>query len=383
MKNIYLLGACGSIGIQTLDVIRQNSDKYKVIGMSVGRDISLANKLINEFNPQIVCVREEKHSTLIENKNCKIVYGDDGLISIATYNQNDNAILVNALVGSVGLKPTVESIKIKRDVALANKETLVMAGDLINKLLEEYKVKLYPIDSEHSAIWQCLNGENVEDVKRIIITASGGSFRDKSLNDLKSVTLKDALKHPNWSMGKKITIDSATMMNKGFEVIEAHHLFKIPYEKIDTIMHKESIIHSLVEYNDLSVKAILGTPDMRIPIMYAISYPYHLKYDVPGLDLLKSNSLNFRELSHERFKCLAYAYEAGKKGGLYPVALNAANEAAVNLFLQEKISFLKIEEIIRAYLDKDYSNNNPTIEEIIQLDKNIQTEILNNYGGLR
>lgn len=380
MKYVYLLGACGSIGTQTLDVIRKYPNELKVVGISVGHDSSLAKQIIDEFKPEIVSFRTKEQ--MEELSSCEYIcsYGDEGLIKVASYHKYDNELLVNALVGYAGLKPTVEAIKSYKDIALANKETLVMAGDQIKALLNERGLKLYPIDSEHSAIWQCLQGEDKREVKSIIITASGGSFRDKTREEIVNATKEDALKHPNWNMGAKITIDSASMMNKGFEVIEAHHLFDMPYDKIKTIMHRESIIHSMVEYNDLGIKAHLATPDMRGPILYALLYPHHLDYDGETLDLLKASTLHFEELSMKRFPCLAYAYEAGIKGGLYPTVLNAANEAAVKLFLNDKIKFLQIEEIIRTYLDKDYPNMNPTIDEILSLNEEIQRKILSDFG---
>lgn len=381
MKYIYLLGACGSIGTQTLDIIKKNKNEFKVVGISVGRDLKLAKKIIDEFTPEIVCFREKSHLDLFGDYEGIKYYGEEGLLKLASYNKYPNELLVNALVGAAGLAPTVEAIKQKKDIALANKETLVMAGTLVNQLLKKYNVKLYPIDSEHSAIWQCLQGEDINQVKSLIITASGGSFRDKKRDELVNVTVNDALNHPNWSMGAKITIDSATMMNKGFEVIEAYHLFNIPVEKIKTIMHRESIIHSMVEYNDLSIKAQLGTPDMRIPIQYALLYPNHKEYEGKSLDLLSVGTLHFEPLSVERFKCLGYAYDALKKGGLYPTVLNAANEAAVNLFLNGKIKFLQIEDIIETELGRIYTNDDPTIDEILDLNKEIQERIIKEYNG--
>ncbi len=380
MKYIYLLGACGSIGTQTLDVIREYPDQFKIIGLSVGRDFELSESIIAEFKPEIVAYRTKENMEKSAFDGIKCI-GDSGLIEVARYHRYDNELLVNALVGSVGLKPTEVAIKAKKNIALANKETLVMAGDQINALIDEYQVKLYPIDSEHSAIWQCLQGENIEEVKSVIITASGGSFRDKKREELVGVTKDEALCHPNWSMGAKITIDSASMMNKGFEVIEAHHLFKLPYEKIKTILHRESIIHSMVEYNDFGVKALLSTPDMRAPIIYALTYPHHIKFKGNSLDLIKLGTLHFEPLSIERFKCLGYAYAAGKKGGLYPAVLNAANEAAVCLFLNDKIEFLDIEKIIERELNKNYDEKNPSIDEILELNQEIIQRLLKEYGG--
>ncbi|MDE7213610.1 MAG: 1-deoxy-D-xylulose-5-phosphate reductoisomerase, partial [Anaeroplasmataceae bacterium] len=344
MKYLYILGACGSIGTQTLDVVRQHKEEYRVMGMSVGSNLELAKKLIEEFKPEIVCFRKQEHIFSISYKPI-VVYGDEGLLAISRYRGYENEWLVNALVGVAGLLPTVTAIKARKSIALANKETLVVAGDIINELIKEYKVDLVPIDSEHSAILQCLRGEEKKDIAKLLITASGGSFRNKTREELEDVTVEDALKHPNWSMGPKITIDSATMMNKGFEVIEAHYLFGIAYDQIEAVYHPESIVHSLVEFKDGSIKAQLGVSDMRIPIAYALAYPTHLKGETERLNL-KGCLLHFDELSLDRYPCLVYAYKAAKKGGLYLAVLNAANEAAVYLFLNKKISFLEIEHII-------------------------------------
>lgn len=380
MKHVYLLGSCGSIGCQSIDILLKHKDEFKIVAISVGRNLDKAREIIELTNPEIICFRNELDVDKFIDINAIKVFGDEGLNYIASYSKYENEMLINALVGSAGLLPTVLAIKAKKDIALANKETLVMAGDIMNKLIDEYKVNLYPIDSEHSAIWQCIQGENKKEIKNLIITASGGSFRNKSRDELLNVTKEDALKHPNWSMGAKITIDSASMMNKGFEVIEAHHLFHIDYDSIKTILHKESIIHSMVEFNDGLIKAQLGTPDMRGPISYALLYPRHEDFKGESLDLIKAASLHFEELSQERFPCLAYAYEAGKKGKVYPTVLNAANEAAVNLFLNDKIKFLDIEKIIRRELDKEY-NVEFSIENVLKLDKEIQQRIKKEFGG--
>lgn len=380
MKKIILLGANGSIGTQTLDVIKDK--EFKVVGMSVGHDLELAKKNIAEFNPEIVCTRTFNDMLELQKEfNMKIVYGDEGLIEVATYMPNEEILLVVALVGSIGLAPTVKAIEIGRNIALANKETLVMAGDIVMDLAKKHHVTIFPIDSEHSAIYQSLVGENKEDIKRLIITASGGSFRDLSREELLNVTLSDALKHPNWQMGAKITIDSSTMMNKGFEVIEAHHLFDIPYEKIDTILHPESIIHSMVEFKDSSIKAQMGVSDMRIPILYALTYPNRVVYD-NNLSLINRN-LTFKELSFERFPCLKMAYEAGMKGNIYPTVLNASNEAAVNLFQQGKISYLAIEKIIAEALANTKEVEELSLDIILKVNKEVQEEILIKYGGER
>ena len=350
--------------------------------MSVGSNLELAKKLIEEFKPEIVCFRKQEHIFSIAYKPI-VVYGDEGLLAISRYRGYRHEWLVNALVGVAGLLPTVTAIKARKSIALANKETLVVAGDIINELLKKYKVELVPIDSEHSAILQCLRGEEHKDIDRLLITASGGSFRNKTREELENVTVEDALRHPNWSMGPKITIDSATMMNKGFEVIEAHYLFDMDYDHIEAVYHPESIVHSLVEFKDGSIKAQLGVSDMRIPIAYALAYPTHLKGEVEKLDL-KGCSLHFGELSKDRYPCLGYAYEAAKKGGLYLAVLNASNEAAVYLFLNKKISFLEIEHIIEKEIyssiyERSYT---PSLEERITVGKEVYLKILREYGEI-
>ena len=382
MKNLYILGSCGSIGTQTLDIVRKNPNEFRVIGMSLGSNLELARSLVEEFKPEIICFRKEEHKLELSYSPI-VTYGDNGLLEIARYSKYSNEWLVNALVGISGLMPTVEAIKNHKDIALANKETLVVAGDIINKLIKEYNVSLLPIDSEHSAILQCIIGEKHQDIDRLIITASGGSFRDLSKAELEHVSVSDALKHPNWSMGPKITIDSATMMNKGFEVIEAHYLFNIDYNKIDTVLHRGSIVHSMVMFNDGSIKAQLGISDMRIPISYALFYPRHERIDLPKLNLLNLN-LSFEELSKLRYPCLDYAYRALDKGGLYLAVLNASNEAAVYLFLNGKISFLEIEHIIEREITNDIYDRSyiPSLEERVEISKVVYQKILRKYGGL-
>ncbi len=379
MKHLYIVGACGSIGTQTLDIVRNNGNEFKVIGLSVGSNLELAKNIIEEFKPEIVCFRKKEHIFSL-SYHPKIVYGDEGLLEISRYKKYANEVFVNALVGISGLLPTVEAIKSKKTICLANKETLVVAGDIIKSLIQENNVDLIPIDSEHSAILQCLTGEKKQEVKRLIITASGGSFRDKTREELTDVTKRDALKHPNWNMGAKITIDSATMMNKGFEVIEAHYLFDIPYDKIDTILHPQSIIHSMVEFQDGTIKAELGTADMHTPISYALRYPCHSNLESKSLDLFNL-SLDFKELSFERFPCLSYAYLAAQKGGIYLAVLNAANEAAVYLFLNDKIKFLEIENIIYTELCKNaYEEVEYNLENVLHISKDIIAKILLRYG---
>lgn len=378
MRYLYLAGACGSIGTQTLDIVRKNPSEFKIIGMSVGRNKELAIKLIEEFQPEIVCFRENYVYEL--SYNPIVVSGDEGLLKLASYSKYDDEVFVNALVGMSGLMPTIEAIKAHKTIALANKETLVAGGDIVKEYVRKYGVSLVPIDSEHSAILQCLSGEEHKEIKRLIITASGGSFRNKSRDELEGVTKEAALKHPNWSMGAKITIDSATMMNKGFEVIEAHHLFDVPYEKIDTILHPQSIVHSMVEYKDGTIKAELGSADMHTPISYALRYPHHEVSESENLNLIGLN-LEFMELSQKRFPCLGYAYYAAKRGGVYPAVLNASNEAAVKLFLNDKIEFLDIERIIEKEITDDkYEKIDYTLENVVSLSLSLIKEILSRYG---
>lgn len=378
MKYLYIVGACGSIGTQTLDIVRNSPEEFQVIGMSVGSNLSLAQRLIEEFKPKIVCLRKPQHITL--SYQPEIVYGDEGLLRVAGYHLYEKEVFVNALVGVAGLMPTVTAIQAGKEICLANKETLVVAGDIVKAMAKAYHVPLIPIDSEHSAILQCLSGEKKSEVKRLIITASGGAFRNKTREELKQVKKGEALRHPNWSMGAKITIDSATMMNKGFEVIEAHHLFDMPYPQIDTVLHPQSIVHSMVEFWDGTIKAELGTADMHTPISYALRYPSHQAMETKPLPLIGLN-LEFRELSADRFPCLGYAYEAASKGGVYPAVLNAANEAAVSLFLKDYIDFLEIENIIFDEIhNKEYEDIEYTLENVVSLSKAVIRKILLRYG---
>ncbi|PKR87090.1 1-deoxy-D-xylulose-5-phosphate reductoisomerase [Heyndrickxia camelliae] len=370
MKNISLLGATGSIGTQTLDVIRTHPDKFRLVALSVGKNIELARKIISEFNPELVSVQSKEDYDQLKlelGAATKISYGEDGLVEVAVYEKSD--ILVNAVLGSVGLFPTLQAIKAHKVIAIANKETLVTAGHLVMEEAKRQQVLLLPVDSEHSAIFQCLQGEHDKDIERLIITASGGSFRDKKREELVGVTVKDALSHPNWSMGAKITIDSATMMNKGLEVIEAHWLFNLPFEKIDVLQHRESIIHSMVEFQDGSVKAQLGTPDMRVPIQYALSYPNRITLtSSERLDLAKIGMLHFEPMDLDRFYALKLSYEAGKIGGTMPTVLNAANEVAVGAFLNERISFLQIDQLVEKALEKHNVIKHPDLDTIRSVD---------------
>ncbi len=380
--NLYILGVTGNIGMQTLDIVRQSKDKYNVVSISGNSNFEKMKDIIKEFTPKYVSMGKREDIDKLKKLFPFVEYGhgNSGLVEAATYGTLGNDLVVNAVVGSVGLKPTIEAIKKGRNIALANKETLVIGGEIINKLLIKHNVMIIPVDSEHSAIMQCLKGEESKTVKSIIITASGGSFRDKTRKELKNVTVHDALNHPNWSMGAKITIDSATMMNKGLEVIEAHHLFNVEYDQIKTVMHRESVIHSLVEFNDTSVIAHLGNPDMRVPINYALSYPSRAPYTGERLDLIKLGSLHFEELSYIQYPLLKIAIEAGKSKGLNPTTLNAANEAAVSLFLNGKITFLQIEEIIVECLDTFKNELNITLEKILDRDLKVKDYIYRKYS---
>ncbi len=375
MKRISLLGATGSIGTQTLEVVRENPELFRIVAFSSGKNIELTKQIIKEFSPALVSVKEKSDYDALKSEFPHIAFsfGDDGLVEVAVHPDAD--IVLNAVIGSVGLYPTLKAISKKKDIAIANKETLVTAGHIVMEAAKRNGVRILPVDSEHSAIFQALQGEKEKNIERLIITASGGSFRDYTREQLKDVTVDQALNHPNWSMGAKITIDSATMMNKGLEVIEAHWLFDMPYDQISVLMHKESIIHSMIEFHDGSIMGQLGTPDMRVPIGYALMYPDRLKNaSKERLDLAKIASLHFREMSFERFPCLKYAYDAGRTGGTLPTVLNAANEVAVDLFLKKKITFLEIENLIYTAMEKHDVLKHPDLETIQQVDQ--QTRLL-------
>ncbi|GAB2563270.1 1-deoxy-D-xylulose-5-phosphate reductoisomerase [Gracilibacillus alcaliphilus] len=380
MKNITLLGATGSIGMQTLDVLREHKHEFRLYSFAFGKNIEQAARIIREFSPEIVVTQDlpikQQLTPYIDSS--KVLIGTEGLEQVCADPNTD--IVVNAVMGSVGLTATLTAIEHQKRIAIANKETLVTAGHLVMEAAKKHNVQLLPVDSEHSAIFQSLNGESHRDIDKLILTASGGSFRDKTREQLQGVSVSDALNHPNWSMGAKITIDSATMMNKGLEVIEAHWLFQIPYEQIEVLQHKESIIHSMVEYTDKSILAQLGTPDMRVPIQYALSYPNRLPLaSSKSLNLAEISTLHFSEMDQERFPCLAYAYQAGKQGGSLPTVLNAANEAAVDLFLQEKITFLEIEEIIEQAMGAHQVIVNPGLETIQAIDQETRVQIYDKY----
>ncbi|AST92026.1 MULTISPECIES: 1-deoxy-D-xylulose-5-phosphate reductoisomerase [Sutcliffiella] len=373
MKRISLLGASGSIGTQTLDVIRQHPEHFELIAFSVGTNVQMAIEIIKEFSPKLVSVNDmdawkELKTKTSSSQHVEILYGEEGNLAVATIQEAD--ILVNAVVGSVGLIPTLQAIECKKTIALANKETLVTAGHLVMEAAKKNDVDILPVDSEHSAIFQCLQGEREKNIHSLIITASGGSFRDKTREQLVGVTVDEALQHPNWSMGAKITIDSATMMNKGLEVIEAHWLFNIPYDRINVLLHRESIIHSMVEFHDTSIIAQLGTPDMRVPIRYALTYPDRLPYEAGNrLSLADIGRLHFEQANFERYRCLQFAFEAGKIGGTLPTVLNAANEIAVSAFLNKQIDFLTIESFIAQAMNRHQVLQNPDLPTIQDVDK--------------
>jgi 1-deoxy-D-xylulose-5-phosphate reductoisomerase len=372
MKPITLLGSTGSIGTQTLDIVNQYPEQFRVVGMTAGGNVELFAQQIMQFNPEIVAIANpDKYLDLksaISSLDPQpiILTGAEGVEKVAGY--GDAETVVTGIVGCAGLLPTIAAIKAKKDIALANKETLIAAGCVVMPLVEEFGVKILPADSEHSAIFQCLQGVPKGGLRRVILTASGGAFRDLPTEKLATVTIADALKHPNWSMGKKITIDSATLMNKGLEVIEAHYLFGVDYDHIEIVIHPQSIIHSLIELEDTSVLAQLGLPDMRLPLLYAMSYPDRLPTDWTRLDLVKSGDLTFRAPDHLKYPCMQLAYSAGRAGGSMPAVLNAANEQAVDLFLNEKISFLQIPKLIEQTCDRHDHLNNPNLEDIIAVD---------------
>jgi len=372
MKNVSILGATGSIGTNTLAVIRHHRDKFRVLGLSAGGNMALLKAQIAEFCPAVVSVataeRAEELAQLLDfAMNVEIVYGQEGAVRVATLSGVN--LVVSAMAGSLGLLPTIKAIEDGKNIALANKEILVMAGDTVTKLCREKKVRLLPIDSEHSAIYQCLKGNRKKDVRRIILTASGGPFRTTSQEAMRRMTPKEALKHPRWKMGKKVTIDSATMMNKGLEIIEAKWLFQLDFDKIAVHIHPQSIVHSLVEYRDGSVMAQLGVPDMKISIAYALSYPQRMSVPAnTNLDLTREARLEFFPVDHNRFPAIALAYHAGRTGGTLPVVMNGANERAVEAFLSKRIFFGDIIPLVEEVMHAHTVLPEPTLHDIIQAD---------------
>ena len=382
MKKITVLGSTGSIGTQTLDVVDRQSDKFKVCGLAANRNVKLLSDQIRKYKPQKAAIFDESlYSDLKESvKDCstEILCGSDGVREVAAHTGAD--IALSAIVGIAGLLPTLDAIDNGIDIALANKETLVTAGSLVTDRIKEKNVKLLPVDSEHSAIFQCLNGEKHKNIKKIILTASGGPFFGKSTDELKIVTVKDALNHPNWSMGSKITIDSATLMNKGLEFIEAKWLFDVDINQIDIVVHRQSIIHSMVEFSDGSVMAQMGKPDMRTPISVALNYPDRELLQKEPLDFSTLSALTFDKPDYETFKCLSLAINAVKQGGTMPAFLNGANEAAVDLFLNGKISFLDIADLIEQAMSGYNNVIEYNLNDILDADKKAREAIFNIVG---
>lgn len=368
-KRIAILGSTGSIGCQTLDVIERFPDRFEVVGLAAGANLDKLAGQAAKHKPGVVSIGKQedipKFRAMVAD-GTKIVAGIEGMVEVATHEQVD--VVVTSITGTLGLIPTVEAIKAGKDIALANKETLVAAGELVMSLVREKGVRMLPVDSEHSAIFQCLAGAQQQDIRRIILTASGGPFRNKTNEELRKVEVEDALKHPNWSMGQKITIDSATLMNKGLEVIEARWLFHTDFDKIDVVVHPQSIIHSMVEFPDGSVIAQLGTPDMRMPIQYALTYPERWANDFPKLDFLSLGELTFQKPRMDEFPCLGLALQAGRQGGTMPAVMNAANEQAVAMFLNRQIGFMGIPDLIEKVMASHTRIQNPGLDEILMSD---------------
>jgi 1-deoxy-D-xylulose-5-phosphate reductoisomerase len=381
VKSFALLGATGSIGRQTIEIVRSSNNEYRLLSLTAHRQIDALIPLIEEFSPEFVAIGENSrlHELQTRFPHVRFGVGDCALIDAALVCPNEKVTVINALVGMVGLVPTMKAIAANRDVLLANKETLVIGGELIRELRLTHDVKLYPIDSEHSALWQAIGSEDSSKVKKLILTASGGAFRDKAPSEVEYANKTDALKHPNWSMGAKITIDSATMINKGFELIEAHYLFDIPIAQIEAVIHRESIVHSMVEFVDGAVIAQLAVPDMKLPIAYAMNYPNRVAAMIPRLDFTKPMSLSFDKVNIGRYPCFHYALEAIEQGGLVPTVLNAANEAAVALFLDDQIVFGEIARIIRRALDESNVSAPLNLNTILATDRGVKAAIFGRY----
>lgn len=372
MKKISILGSTGSVGRQTLDVVRENKDKFEVVAISANSSVDLLLEQIKEFRPKYVAVYNEASALRLKEMipsdiNIEVLSGMEGLKAISSLDEVD--VLLTAIVGMIGLLPTLCAIRKGITIALANKETLVTAGSLVMSEAKKYGVDILPVDSEHSAIFQCLNGEKNREIEKLILTASGGPFRGKNREDLLHVTKNEALKHPNWSMGRKISIDSSTLMNKGLEVIEAKWLFDVDYTDIDVVVHPQSIVHSMVQFIDSSVIAQMGCPDMKLPIQYALSYPDRIENNFERLDFSKWSTLTFEKPDLETFPCLRLAYDSIKMGGTYSAVLNGANEVLVNEFLEDKIGFYDIPYYIEKTLEAHSSINEPTLEEILEADR--------------
>ncbi len=381
MKKIGILGSTGSIGTQTLEIVRKEPD-LQVVSMAAGTNVELMEKQVREFHPDIVAMWSEEAAgdlkSRVRDLSVKVVSGMEGLLQVSGVENMD--VLVTGIVGMIGIRPTIAAIESGKTIALANKETLVTAGHLIMPLAKEHKVSILPVDSEHSAIFQSMNGENKARVSKILLTASGGPFRGKTRAELEKMTVEDALKHPNWSMGKKVTIDSASLCNKGLEVMEARWLFDVSLDQIQVVVHPQSIVHSAVEYVDGAVMAQLGVPDMKLPIQYALFYPDRRPMDGGRVDLFRLGQLTFEEPDTKTFRGLELAYQAAKAGGSLPTVFNAANEKAVALFLQNKISFLQIPELIEASMEQHRVVENPSVEEILAAEQETHDFIRSKVG---
>ncbi len=384
MKRIVVMGSTGSIGTQTLEIARDHKDGLGVVALTANSSVDLIEKQAREFSPKLVAMGDEKAAdelaARLKDTGIKVVAGMDGLIEAASLDEAD--IVVTAMVGMIGIRPTIAAIKTGHDIALANKETLVCAGHIIMPLIREYGVNLYPVDSEHSAIFQSLHGEDHGDVESIILTASGGPFRTSSYEELKSMKAKDALKHPNWNMGNKITIDSATLVNKGLEVMEACNLFDVGLDDIEVVIHPQSIIHSAVRYRDGAVMAQLGCPDMKLPIQYALFYPSRPYLNTKRVDFYELGSMTFERPDPERFKGFKYAYEAARRGGSMPTVFNAANERAVALFLEDRIGFTDIADLIKHAMDTVAVVDSPDVSQILEAEAKAVAAVDEGLGRL-
>lgn len=377
VKNIAVLGSTGSIGTQTLEVVENNED-MRVVALASGSNIDMLEQQIKKFHPELVCVYDEEKARQLERRvseeRVEVVYGMEGLTACATLSSVD--VVVAAVVGMIGIRPVIEAVKSGKDIAFANKETLVTAGHIIMPLVRQHQVLLMPVDSEHAAVFQCLNGEHHGEIARILLTASGGPFRGRRREELENVTVEDALRHPNWSMGRKITIDSSTMVNKGLEVMEARWLFDVDYDDIDVVLQPQSVIHSMVEFVDGAVMAQLGTPDMKLPIQYALTYPERRELPGERLDFSKLAGLTFEKPDMETFRGLALAYQAGREGGSMPTVFNAANEKAVSLFLDKKIKYLDIPMLIEECMERHHKIASPSLEEILAVEAEVHQQII-------
>lgn len=368
MKRVTILGSTGSIGRSTLDVISENSSDFSVAALAAGRNIDLLEDQVRRFRPEVVAVADEKMAAELSGRlgNIKILFGTEGICQTAAHDSAD--FVVSAIVGAAGLLPTISAIKAGKDIGLANKEVLVMAGSIVMAEAARNNVRIIPVDSEHSAVYQCLHGRMREELRKIVLTASGGPFLNRTAEELNNITAEDALRHPNWSMGRKISIDSATLMNKGLEVIEACWLFDLPPDMVDVLVHPQSIVHSMIEFRDRTFLAQMSMPDMKAPIAYALSYPDRMDSSIQALELDRIGTLTFRKPDHESFPCLSYAYDSIRKGGTVPAVLNGANEVAVHAFLDRKIGFNDIPAVIHRTVASHDSKLKPALDDLLAAD---------------